>query len=192
MARVFDEWAIENFANAYRNWLEQMVTSSDGLPYGILLDILHDIQFEWELHDDEYRAKDGIYLRADFEWESKLEVPAGWDDWPCSFLEFAVALARKMYRTVSYDPEDENGISNAFWEMLGNVGLDEFDDGTILELGSSALDEINDIVDVVMRREYLPNGVGGLFPLSHPDCDQRDMEYWYQMNAYAIEKRHGC
>jgi hypothetical protein len=29
--------------------------------------------------------------------------------------------------------------------------------------------------------------VGGFFPLTHPNDDQRKVEIWYQMNAYLDE-----
>lgn len=180
-----DGWDLENFSNAYRNWLMEEM---DGRGYSILFDILYDIEFEWEIDRDGNRAEDGIYLRADFEYESGLEVPPGWDDWPCSFLEFVAALARKMENKIMYDPDDENDSATWFWELLSNIGLDEFDDRTMLQGGQACMDEVENRVYRAMRRAYSPDGRGGLFPLKHPSRDQRDVEYWFQMNEYCMEK----
>ena len=35
-----------------------------------------------------------------------------------------------------------------------------------------------------LRREYEPNGKGGLFTVRNRKCDLRDVEIWYQLNWY--------
>lgn len=178
-----DEWELENFANAYRSWIERSMGASG---YSILLDYLHDVEFEWVIPEDGRRAKDGIYLRARFESESGLPLPDGWEDWPCSFLEMLVALSYSM-EDVLYDPEKGTSPAAWFWTMLSNIGLRYFDDGFVLRKGKDAYERMDDAVERVMSRDYRPDGRGGLFPLRNPLEDQRDVELWYQLNEYVME-----
>jgi hypothetical protein len=39
-----------------------------------------------------------------------------------------------------------------------------------------------------VNREYDPDGRGGLFPLDGTHANQREVELWYQMQAYIIER----
>ena len=45
-------------------------------------------------------------------------------------------------------------------------------------------------LDGFINRQYEANGEGGLFPLKGVCEDQREVEIWYQMNAYLYE-HHG-
>lgn len=185
----WDSWELENFYNAYRNWL---VRKMNAYEYTILFDFLYDIEFEWVIERDENRAKDGIYLRAWFESESGLAIPEGWDSWPCSFLEFVVGLAMTMENRVLYDPCDGADESTWFWELMSNIGLDIYDDKTIMQTGQAAMDDIEHLVYTVMDRQFSYSGKDGLFPLDNPVEDQRDVEFWFQMNAYCNEKKVIC
>ena len=176
-------WELENFRNAYRNWLGSIVRDVDHV---ILFDVLYDTEYVWWLERDGDRARDGIYLRARFEHDSGLPCPEGWDDWPCSFLEFVVGLAFTMDEMLMYSP-DVNGIPRWFWLMMENCGLAEFDDRTMLEGGKAASDAVAALVRGILDREYDYDGSGGLFPLHHPEEDQRNVEYWVQMNAFVME-----
>lgn len=174
-----------NFFNAYQNWLlEEM----DGYSHRILFDVLYDTQYTWILPRDADRAYDGMYLRVRFEQESGLEVPDGWDEWPCSLLEMIIAMAYSIREKIMYDPENEIEAAEWFWLMMDNVGLSIFDDATMLEQKNDAFNKVSDICDRVMSRRYTRLGHGGFFPLEHSDLDQRGVEYWYQMNQYFMEK----
>lgn len=73
-----------------------------------------------------------------------------------------------------------------FWQMVKNLGLYQYDDasyGSILDAG----EKVRMILNIFLNREYRYSGEGGLFPLADPDRDQRDVEIWYQMNAYLQE-----
>lgn len=181
------EWELENFSNAYRNWLTW--TFDPDRRYTILFDILYDTEYVWMLERDGDRASDGIHLRAQFEYESGLQAPEGWHDWPCSFLEMVAAMAFTMEDAIMYDPENGDCTIEWFWLMLGNLGLDIYDDNVLLESGQTATDEINGIVDRVMHRRFSKNGFGGFFPLANAVDDQRLVEFWYQMNAYVMEHK---
>jgi hypothetical protein len=47
--------------------------------------------------------------------------------------------------------------------------------------------KVQEIMDTVINRTYLPDGTGGFFPLIRPDGDQTQIELWYQLNAYVEE-----
>ncbi len=47
--------------------------------------------------------------------------------------------------------------------------------------------EIDDILERLIWRQYQEDGQGGFFPLAWPEQDQREVELWYQMNAYLAE-----
>lgn len=181
------EWAdsieVENFSNAYRNWLSNIMGGDD---YTILFDILYDTRFYWTLPRDMNRADDGRFMRNIFSQESGLEMPEDASEWPCNFLEMLVALAYAI-ESIMYDPDEGDRSQEWFWMMVGNLGLDIFDDRTILECGSAALSYIDDTCRTFMDRSYCFNGIGGLFPIPDTDKDQREVELWYQANAY-LEK----
>ena len=183
-----DTWELEDFSNAYRNWLE---TSMNAQGYSILFDLLHDTKFEWsrKIPRDSDRSEDGRYLRLRFANEAGLDIWDEWldDTWPCSFLEFLVALAYSIDDKMMYDPEKPDQAAEWFWEMMSNMDLAKYDDQRMLQGGMLAWFLVSETVDKVMGRRYDYNGNGGLFPLRKPAMDQRKVEIWYQANAYMIE-----
>lgn len=169
---------------AYLVWLYSQVGSvklrNRSKTYWTLLRLLYCKEFEWveRIPKDENRAKDGIDLRREFldETGTRLDDP----DFlyrGCSVLEMFVALARQL--------EFEGGGTQGewFWVLIDNLGLTECTDTNPPEE-----DILYHIIDKVIDREYAPNGAGGLFPLQHPSEDQRDVEIWYQANAYLLER----
>lgn len=171
---------------AYLQWLYSHVGSvklkNRTKTYWSLLRILHSKEFVWDprrMGRDENRAKDGIDLRRKFLEESGAVVDdAAWLDYGCSFLELLIALSWQM--------SFEGGGTQAecFWEIIGNLGLRECTDAAVPDE-----DAINYILDKVNARDYAPNGAGGLFPLKDPDAaDQRNVELWYQLNTYLLER----
>lgn len=180
-------WEEVNFANAYKNWLERQMHAQE---YRILFDFLYDIEFEWDysIPMDENRAKDGIFLREEFSSEESIEEPISARYWPCSFLEFLVALARRIENQVMYDPDSDTDASTWFWEMLGNAGLDKCDDAWMLKQHSLGFMLVSEKVHEIMERRYSRDGKGGLFPLDDPETDQREVEIWYQINYYFWDK----
>jgi len=187
-----DCWQIEDFSNAYRNWIIQEM---HGERYAILFDIMHDTKFKWsrKVPRDSDRETDGRYLRLRFASGSKSDIWESWLDvsWPCSFLEFLVAMAYTIDDKIMYDPERPDQASRWFWEMLSNAGLDRYDDDRMLREGILGWGYATEIIDKIMCRRYEYNGNGGLFPLKFPEMDQRNVEIWYQANAYFIENYIG-
>ena len=184
-------WEEVNFANAYKNWLERQMHAQD---YRILFDFLYDVEFEWDprIPMDENRAKDGIFLREEFSSEEGLEMPLSARFWPCSFLEFLIALCRRVENQIMYDPDSDTDASTWFWELLGNAGLDRCTDAWMLSQGGMGNLLVSEKIHSIMNRNYGPSGEGGLFPLDGSgeglETDQRGVEIWAQSNEYFWER----
>ena len=180
------EWAMEDFENAYRNWMAKRMHASK---YMILFDLLYDATFTWkaDIPRDEDRAANGRYLRARFSEETGMRMDDSWLEWECRFLEFLVALAFSIEDNILYDPENPGQEADVFWEMMDNCGLSRFDDDEMRNSGYLGYATASEIMQMIMDRRYDKNGNKGLFPLARPAMDQRKVEIWYQANAYAME-----
>lgn len=143
-----------------------------------LLRYLHGQPFVWIDGYDENRAEDGVELRAYFSNESRTPLDPSWLHQPCSVLEMLVALAvRCEFNSMLVEP-----VSWWFWHLTDNLGIDYPDAVAFPE------DHVEMVLNTWMYRAYDQFGVGGLFPLQHPNQDQRHVEIWYQMMAYLEEK----
>ncbi len=136
-------------------------------------------EFVWFVPNDDNRIEDGRALRAQFlDDEGTDEVDHDWLDLGCSMLEMLIALSRRASYESDKTPVDWFGI------FLNNLELDQYNDANYRDEDYDVIDEI---LDTVIYRNYLADGQGGLFPLQHPDRDQRKVEIWYQMSAYLLE-----
>lgn len=157
----------------YFMYLCELVDVYENNDYSALLKQLHSIEFsEFTaklIDNDDNRIEDGLDIRR--EWD-------GTDDSPCTMLEMLIALARRVEDVIG------NDYVYSFWEMMDNLGLMRYDD-TRFNLGS--VGKIDDAISDLLNRRYARDGSGGLFPLKHPDKDQRKVEIWYQMQAYLME-----
>lgn len=167
----------EPIEHGYFNWLCAKVTRPHSRNYVDLLIHMHRTEFTWVVRADRDRAEDGIELRLDFLRATGITSDKDWEDQPCSIFEMILALAdRASFQT-------DIATKTWFWEMLTNLKLNEY--RTI-----SGNDEchIKDILDTFIWRQYLPNGDGGLFPMSRTERDQRDVEIWYQFCEYVDDR----
>ena len=146
-----------------------------------LLMLLHDIEFEYIIPKDGNRAQDGISLRYRFVRLHNCEDCLDFLDGPCSVLEMMVALSIRIEEDIMDDPDIGDRTGQWFWGMIVNLGLGSMAD--------SRFDKrfVEDTVERFLRRDYEPNGKGGLFKLRHCDKDVRDVEIWYQMCWYLDE-----
>jgi len=129
--------------------------------------------------NDDNRVEDGRALRYEFIDDLGLEdVDPHWMAVGCSFLEMLIGLSRRL----SF--QDEGQPLEWFWHLLANLGLRYNDRVRETTMGY----EIKEVTDRVVYRTYDSSGRGGLFPLIHPDADQRRVELWYQLNAYLQER----
>lgn len=171
----------ETLDQPYFRWLYSQVASvrqkNIAKTYWSLLKLLHEKEFVWLIPNDDNRIKDGRDLRSEFYGTDEQEPFSG-----CSFLEMLIALARRL----SF--EDDQSVKFWFWKLLENIGLNEYSDRYFGADHSSMDRTIDHILDTVIWRTYAPDGVGGLFPLSDPEEDQRYVELWYQQAGYLLEQ----
>ena len=136
-------------------------------------------EFVWLIPNDDNRAEDGKELRYEFINEHGIdEVDQAWLDLGCSVLEMMIALARRA----AFESDDE--VVEWFWRFIFNLGLTQHTD---IAYTSKTEREVDNVLDTVIFRTYDADGLGGLFPLTHPRQDQRKVELWYQLAAYLSE-----
>lgn len=168
-------------AEEYLHWLEPQIKDEYGAPgtpvYWDLVNALHDKEFTWSVPNDDNRLVDGLELRAEFCFSQHVRVDALRSLGPCSFLEVLIGLSRRL----SFHAGGQAPVWA--WQLLNNLGLTDLAD----PLSRRHYRQVSDILDVVIRREYSPNGHGGLFPLIDTDEDQTQVELWYQMAEYIDE-----
>lgn len=165
----------------YFKWLYSQVDDSEEknpkYTYWRLLRLFYTKEFVWFVPNDDNRLEDGKDLRYEFIDDLELQdVDRGWTNLGCSMLELLVGLSRKL----SF--EADGPARYWFWQLIGNLGLYSYNDEKRFRDH-----EVEAVMDRVIFRTYDYNGVGGLFPLKHPDRDQRRVELWYQMSAYILE-----
>ncbi|UNI72533.1 MAG: hypothetical protein [Chaetfec virus UA24_144] len=156
-----------------------------GEPYYCLMNALYKMPFRWVLALDENRAMDGLGIRAHYEnmhmfQETDLVHEAMETLGECSVLEMLVALSERISDQIGCRPHIW------FWEMLENLNLTQFSDHDFNRRGG--VDKIREMVDIFMDRKFAADGTGSPFPLEDPKKDQRDVEIWYQMQAYLMER----
>lgn len=172
------------YYKTYLDWLKNIVEYFDTpIPHNALLERLYQNTFSPSMERDLNRAADGIALRDEAPRLLIPETSIDSIDSPCSFLEFLIALARRM--NYIYAMPDEDRTQDCFWTLLGNLGLSDLDDRVYSPLNGDAV--VDEALDAVNRRTFQQDGSGGLFPLEHPRTNQRNVEIWYQMNQYMIE-----
>lgn len=177
---------MEPLDECYLQWLYRQVastrTKNPARTYWTLLTHLYHKEFKWSVPNDDNRLMDGLELRYEFKFQiagdpNIPDPPQGWLERPCSFLEMLLALARRLSFAGG------GAASEWFWHMLDNIGLRSHVDAM-----PGDPDQIDFILDRVINRTYDEYGNGGLFPLFHPQHDQRQVELWYQMNCYLLER----
>lgn len=174
----------------YFHWLCEIVHVDMGhASYWLLARDLHHRIFVPLIERDENRAFDGIELREEY-LSDTMDPDYYIIDGDCTLLEMLVALARRMDFETS-DPYDLDGCDNTsywFWEMMDNLGLSKYSDDVYGEMNDEAASYVDWAIDKLLKRQYEPNGDGGLFPLKHCHENQCKIEIWYQMHAYLHEQ----
>lgn len=130
---------------------------------------------------DENRAEEGVDLRLEFIRKRRIRDPdRDWIEMDCSMLELMVGLAREL----SFEILEAGSKPHYwFWKLVENLGLIRCTD-----LSRYPRNHVDQILDDVIYRRYAKSGLGGFFPLQQPDRDQRDVELWYQLCAYVLER----
>jgi len=158
---------------AYRAWLRGLVISL-APPYHSpsIFNIAWDILYVPTIPNDQNRSEDGINLRQEYGSVTGNGLPPVG---PCRILEFLIGLAIRL-NAADYDPTMPDRVGPWFWTLMDNLGIVDGDDPWI----EDSLEKIN-------TRDYSTDGHGGLFPLRRPKENQREVEIWYQMQAYLME-----
>lgn len=160
----------------YFCWLCDMV--GDTYKYHLLMYKLYSRDFYSTIDMDENRSSDGTDLRDIYVDDESADYPIYRG---CSILEMMIGLASRMDSDILYNSDYGDRTGEWFWMMIDNLGLDRYDDHHYVE------DEVDEILDIFLDREYGTDGTGGLFPLKHPSKDQRKVEIWDQMQGFIIE-----
>lgn len=175
--------ASDQILDDYFQWLCYKVRVDEpDHSYWILAKMLHKREFYSLVPNDENRENEGKALRYLF-WE---ENPyPGIIDTPCSVFEMLIALSIRAADLVG-KPGEESEAVPIFWEMITNLGLDDYTDEHYPDISQPNL-MFDEIISKFLDRKYRKNGKGGLFPLRHTKKDQRKVEIWYQMSEYLEE-----
>lgn len=166
----------------YFKWLyNQVADPEQDLTFWNLLRVLFTTEFVWIVPNDENRIADGKALRESFIDTQGIRLrrsERNWIELGCSMLELMVGLADRL------EFETDKGTTHYwFWELMENLGLGMYDDA--VEVPE---EHVREVLEMVIQRYYEPNGHGGFFPLEHPLGDQREIELWYQLSAYVMER----
>lgn len=170
----------------YFKWLYGQISDPEitdpSLTYWNVLRKLYQTEFKGRIPNDENRLADGVELRVEFLHSEGItsvdDVDIHWLELDCSFLELMVGLSRRL----AYESIDGGEPHFWFWQLMENLSLLRYNDSRKL-----MIKRIDGILDRVIERQYEANGDGGFFPLRYPTQDQREVELWYQLNAYLQE-----
>ena len=173
-------------AESYFWWLVDYVDVNVGdnpnKSYVLLMRTLHTKEFYWIIELDSNRASDGINLRYKFaEEHERPRKIEGLVDGPCTVLEAMVALASRCEHDIMAN-SGKDRTPKWFWDMIVNLGLDQYTDANFV------LEDVEYIIDVWLDRQFKGNGEGSPFPLKLPKCDTRNIQMWYMLEQYYIEK----
>lgn len=170
-----------NLDELYFEWLYGQISSvklkNPSRTYWNLFRILFKKEFIWWVPNDDNRVEDGKDLRYEFLEDAKESATVDWLDLGCSMLELFIGLSRRLAFETNAEPAEW------FWELLENLDLRQYNDRVIIPC-----DEVEAALDKVIWRTYKRNGSGGLFPLKRARQDQREVELWYQLGEYILER----
>lgn len=172
----------KNTLELYFEWMCKRIDAYDRfmgvVTYDKLLRYLNSVEFTYELPMDSNREVDGEDLRYHFDCASGCDIYEQLRGLPCSILEMMVALAIKCEDQFMSDEEFGDRTDIWFWKMISNLGLAGYTDDNFNE------EEVEEIIDRFLRREYSPDGKGGLFYMPNCEEDLRYIDIWIQMCWY--------
>jgi len=164
----------------YLAWLGTQLRDEEPNPnrgYWGLLRAMYEKEFTWTVSMDDNRIADGLELRVDFRRDQNIRDSLMPRLGPCSFLEVLIALSRRLAFAAG------GNADGWAWQLVTNLELDRMWD----PLTPPKQRKTEEIMDRVIQRTYLPSGVGGFFPLLHPEDDMTRLDLWFQMHAYISE-----
>ena len=162
----------------YFDWLIDLVNADDILR---LCTILDTINYHWSILLDENRMYDAFSLRELYLDDTGRN--SGRNNTGCSLFEMLVALAHRCDVDIMYDYTVGHRYGlwfHLFLESLFSQYADNFAD--------LSEEEIIDICEKFLSRDYERDGSGGMFPVSD-HRDQRKVQIWMQMNLWLVENQ---
>lgn len=178
---------------SYFQWLCALIhADSFEKSYYILCGELFKYPFWVKVQRDANRNNDGLELRHEYIEEMIESSVEPFEDLSikvaenCSMLELFIGIAKRMNDELMTEDSGDK-THEYFWEMMKNLGLDEFDDEKFGEETGACTVQVRDILGNFNERRYKRDGSGGIFPLRHPEKSQKNVEIWYQMQAYINE-----
>jgi hypothetical protein len=169
--------------SGYFSFLCRMTNVWNEATHHELFNYLFTIEFTHFVPNDENRAEDILDFRRSYAERSGFEDNSLFD-FPPTFFELIVILAVRMDDILCEDPQVSR-VPELVSSLLVNLGLNDFGDDTFPS--RRGMEIVRAATDRVLNRTYAPSGRGGLFPLSRAREDQREVELWYQMQAYLQE-----
>lgn len=174
----------ERAYQAYLGWLTNQIEPNRQRNFNELFRIMHTKEFVYVMANDDSRMQDAHDVRSDYFREFQIKPYVTTDLLgPISVLEILIALSRRMSFMTSEDP------GGWAWVLLQNLELDRYSG----RISRRWAEEIDDILERLIWRQFAPDGLGSFFPLAWPEEDQRSVELWYQMATYLAENEdpHG-
>lgn len=186
--------------DTYFDWLIRRVDAPglDGVPdahsYRFLLRDLFRKEFYSIVPNDDSRHTDGWQLREVFGRENKKALDEMGDihellDCPVGVFEVLLAMGDRM-AFMADGSSIESNPAQFFWEMVFNVGLGEYTDSKYFSLGGR--NSVYEKLDRALERRFDEFGRGGFLGFSRPKTGIRNIELWYLMNYYIMEKLDEC
>lgn len=148
-----------------------LVDRINGYGYEDMLSVLYNTPFTSRIPKDNNRLKDCIALRDRYGYFNR-------QDGNC--FEIFVCLALDMDELLR-DQDHGDRTEEWFWLMMTNIGLVNYDNNNFNEK------EVENIIDIFVKRKYKTDGRGGPFPLRYPRDNMRKTDLWYQLNWYVNE-----
>lgn len=162
----------------YFEWMCRFVQKGHS-SFRKLLRKLDSMEFTYILPKDENRAEDGISFRWRF--ANLYDDPYFIMDClsrPCSVFEMILALAMRCEEDIMDNAEYGCRVNQWFWRMIVNLGLGSMTDNNFDE------EYVESVVNRFLRREFEPDGKGGLFTIKNCKTDLRHVEIWTIMLWY--------
>lgn len=161
----------------YFEWLMQIIEGPR--EYSYVLERLYNTEFYSPVPRDDNRAVDGVELRYMYQDETDDICEK---DGCCSVLEMMIGLAMRIDNDYLYEYIYGDRTAEWFWEMMHNLRLDYYDDYNYDP------DEVRYILEKFLDRKYGKHGQNSLFPCQFAGQKWKDLEIWYQLNRYILEK----
>ena len=172
-----EERCVTQFELNYYTWLTSLV----GMQHHTkLLQELYLTPFIWKLPMDQNRADDGLELRYRYGYSigmSKEDRDHLMQIRPCSVLEVMAALALRCEEEYMHSGDDTT-TQRWFYHMIASLGLIGMND---VKFDTAYVQEK---LNKMMERDFLPNGLGSLFFIPNYTEDLRNVDMWYQMLAF--------